>query len=76
MKKTLIQVGYGVRKYYDGRYRMEDDTTICVDGRSLQALFDRNLIFWRGLGGSTHQIHLMLTEIGKEIFDTLLDGDR
>jgi len=71
MKKALIQVGFGVRKYHDGRYRQIDDTSKTVDTRSLDALHKRGLLFWRGQGGATHQIHLELTESGEEIFEEI-----
>lgn len=71
MKKALVQVGFGVRKYHDGKYRQIDDTNIIVDGRSLQALHTQRLINWNGLGGVLHQIHLSLTERGESLFEEL-----
>lgn len=70
MKKALIQVGFGVRKY-GRRFRSIEDPADFVDGRSLQALYDRKLINWQGFGGAGHQIHLSLRESGEKIFEEI-----
>ena len=70
MKKALMAVGFGVRKYDDGYYS-EDDPTERVNANSLDALHKRELITWHSEGGAPHQIHLNLTEKGSEIFEEI-----
>ncbi len=70
MKDTLIEVGFGVRKY-SNRYRSTDDPEKFIDSRSLQALYNRGLITWGGSGGALHQIHIVLTESGSVLFEEL-----
>lgn len=70
MKKALLAVGYGVRKYRGGYYSIEDASER-IDGRSLQALFDRKLISWDSSGGAPQIIELMPTEEGWIIFEEI-----
>jgi len=70
MKKALVDVAYGVRKYADGYRSVE--TGEKVDGRSLQALYRRGLINWESIGGWSPFIGLDMTEAGDELFENEL----
>ena len=75
MKIALIAVGYGVRKYATGShgpgfYSIEDPDDR-VDGRSLQALFERGLIDWYTTGGAPMRSGVELTEEGHKVFEEL-----
>jgi len=67
MKDALIAVAYGVRKYRDGFRSIE--TRDKVDGRSLRALYRRELISWESAGGCRPFIELSLTEAGDDLFE-------
>jgi hypothetical protein len=74
MKKTLLQIGYGVF-VRDKRYYSDDDKP--VDLRSANALLRRGLIFYStNSKGSQLCGALNLTRIGDEKFEQCLENSR
>jgi hypothetical protein len=69
MKDALKAVQYGVRQYMDGKFRCVDEPDKSINKNTLQALADRGLITWRGLGGATHQHHIELTDLGRDVLE-------
>ena len=67
MKDALIAVAYGVRKYRDGFRSIE--TGDRVDGRSLEALYRRDLIGQKTTGGNPMFVEITLTEAGDNLFE-------
>ena len=71
MQKTLLQVGFGVTSRGDGYY---DESANRVDGRSLQALYERSLISYHTTGGAPIRGVLDLTTSGWEVFYELREA--
>ncbi len=74
MKKALMQVGYGVSyRNIPGTQRMGffDEEDKKVDGRSLDALARRGLIYSYSSGGAPLVTALRLTPEGEFIFECL-----
>lgn len=65
MKKTLLQVGFGVTSRWGGYY---DENANRVDGRSLDALHSRGLVSYHTTGGAPLRGVVDLTERGWETF--------
>lgn len=70
MKETLKDIAYGVRKRGKKFYCIDEPDKL-IDIRSAEALYRRGLIEWQGRGGSTHQIHLLMTDEGWKVFEEL-----
>ena len=73
MKRALVAVAYGVRKYKDGYRSIE--TGERVDVRSLEALLKRELIDWESVGGNPQYIRIEMTETGDKLFEEKLRFD-
>lgn len=72
MKRTLNQIGYGVRGYEDGKFHPVDAPKETVDMRSAQALYRRGLVVGAVYVGRV-ELHreLLLTDEGSELFEEM-----
>jgi hypothetical protein len=77
MKKTLLQIGFGVtqRSVSNGSHEAAfyDESNERVDGRSILALGRRGLIRSFTTGGTSVRFALRLTEKGEGLFEEILD---
>jgi len=78
MREALIDVGFGVQKYNAGisgpGYYSIEDASKKIDGRSIQALFRRDLVGWLTTGAAPMRTMLALTDEGWAIFQEVERG--
>jgi len=71
MKRYLLDVARGSIQKRGGRFVNIDNPGSRVSVNSIEALYRRGLITWRGFGGITHHMAFGVTTEGQEIVDEL-----